>query len=211
MNWYLKYGQSVSADMERNVYFCYPYTIVLSYRQFLNLNDVIKDMDTFQFLKYYPLGDHLWLQYLEKGIQLYNHRRNVYFTFHKESWKKYKREIHYRILSFLRHGAPSLHDCQHAPTHETLFRNQSRNLTSTTPQQHVLSRKTSNVGGENEQQAKRSNLSEWNGSNSRRPFSFVGAVHALGTTKQATRDLEEGEVSDLELDCGQSSDFYSIE
>ena len=211
MNCHLKRGQTVSTDTKRKVYFYYPYTIVLNWRQFLNLNDVIRDMDTFRHLKYYPLGDHLWLQQHVKGIQLYNHRRKIFFTFHEESWKKYKRETHYRILSFHRYGASSLHHRQHATTHEALFKSQSQNLTSTIIPQQVLSRETSNVGGKNEQQQKCSNLSEWNHSNPRRPFSFIGAVHALGTTRQATSDLEDGEVPDIELDCGQSSDFYSIE
>ena len=211
MNYYLRYGQCVSADLQRNVYFHYPDTIVLSWRQFLNLNDVIMDMDMFRFLKYYPLGDHLWLQHHEKGIQLYNHRQKKFFTFHEESWKKYKRVIHARILSFLRHAVPSLQGCKHAPTHENLFKGESQIFTSKTSEKQVLSRETSNVGGGNEQQAECSNLSKWNSSNSRRPFSFIGAVHALGTSREATRDLEEGEVPDVELDCGQSSDFYSIE
>ena len=212
MYWYLRYGQCVFTDIEGNVTFRSSHSqITLSERQFLNLNDVIKDWDMFRYLKYYPLGDYLWLQYHVTGIQFYCHRRKIFFTFYEDSWKKYKRELHHCILSFLRHGVPSLHDRQHAPSHETLFKDQSRGVASTTSRQQVLSRSTSNVGASNEQQAKHSNLSERNSPNSGRPFSFIGAVHALGTTTQATPDMEEGEVYDVEFDGGQSSDFYTVE
>ena len=212
MYWYLRFGQCVCADAERNVRFkSYKSEITLSWRQFLNLNDVIKDLDTFRCLKYYPIGDQLWLQYYKNDIQLHYHRRRTFFTFHEDSWKKYKKDIHHSILSFLRHGVSTLHHRQHAPTHATLFKGQSRGVTSTTSQQQTLSRTTSNAGGENEQLTKPANLSEWDSTNSGRPFSFIGAVHALGTTTHATPDMEEGEVHDVDFDCGQSSDFYSIE
>ena len=58
---------------------------------------------------------------------------------------------------------------------------------------------------------KSTTISEWNSTNTGRPFSFISAMHALRTTETATSDVEEGEVCDLESDIGQSSDLYSID
>ena len=218
--WKLDSQQYVSADYQRYVYFqhCNKRNkqgkwrgITLSWRQFLNLNDIIKDLNTFKNMKYYPLGKYLWLQFHKTHIQFYHCRLNRYFTFHNLSWSKYVKETHRHILSFLRHEATTLHDCQQDATHETVFESESQDITSTFSGKHALYRTTYNVGGENEQWQKSSNLSEWDCSNLRRPFSFCREVNALRTTTAAASDVEEGEVSDIRLDCGQSSDFVSIE
>lgn len=215
-NWKLDSRQCVSVDCHRNVYFKHYFGkrrkgITLSWRQFLNLNDIIMDLKTLQNIKYYPLGGNIWLQYYKNCIQLYHCHLSIYFSFHEASWNKYKKEIHHHILSFLRHGSTTLYSRKYTPKYETLFQSPSRNITSTTSKQQVLSGTTTNVGGENEQWAKSSNLSEWDSTNSRRPFSFIGAVHALGTTENATSDMEEGEVYDVAMDSEQSSDLCSIE
>lgn len=215
-NWSLDSHQRVSVDRRHNVYFKHDTHgketgITLSRRQFLNLNDIIMDLDTFRNMKYYPLGGNVWLQYYQNRIQLYHCRLHIHFTFHDTSWMKYLGETHRRILSFIRHGATRIHDRQHAASHENLFKGGSRDISSTSSQQQAVSRPTSNAGSETEQYAKHSNLSERNSTNSGRPFSFIGAVHALGTTKEPATDMEEGEVCDVQSDCGQLSDFYSIE
>ena len=214
--WKLDRHQRVSVDHHRTISFQHYIgrhvkEVTLSWRQFLNLNDLILDLDTFQNMKYYPLGKNLWLQYYEKHIQLYHCQLYIYFTFHEASWCKYIKKTHRQILSFLRHGSPALHRRQHAEAHETLFQNQSQNITPTSTQQQVLSRPPSNVNSDTEQRSEYTTLSEWDGSNSRRPFSFIGSVHALGVTPNPASDMEEGEVYDIEHDSGQSSDLYTIE
>ena len=210
--WKLDSHQRVSVDCHRNVNFKHYIHgkrkgVTLIWRQFLNLNDIIHDLETY---KYYPLGKNVWLQYYNDCIQLYHCRRNIHFTFHYSSWRKYVKETHFRILSFVRHGA-SLHGRQHAASHETLFQNRSRSITSTSSEKQTVSGKATNVGSKNEQWEKSTNLSKWNSANSGRPFSFISTVNALGATANVTTEMEEGEVCDIESGCGQSGDFCSIE
>lgn len=213
--WKLDSQQRVSADLHRNVYFKH-YSgktrgITLSWRQFLNLNDILLDLEIFKKMKYYPLGNHIWLQYYKNHIQLYHCHLNIYFTFHESSWYEYLKAIHRKILSFLRHGATTLHGRKHAPTHENLFQSRSCNAPSTSSKHKVISGEATNATGENEQCQKSPNLSEWDSANSGRPFSFIGAVNAIGTTTNAMSDMEEGEVLDITSDGGQLSDFFTIE
>lgn len=214
--WILDSLQHINVDHHRNVHFKH-FTrkgyrgITLSWRQFRNLNDIIMDLETFYKMKYYPLGDHIWFQFCGNRIQIYHSKLSIYFTFRDACWKKYKREIHRRLLSFLQHEWKALHHRQHTPSHENLFEGRSQNITSTTRKQQVLPRTTSNVSDENEQWEESSNLSKWDGANHRQPFSFIGAIHALRTPEKATSDMEEGEVFDNESECGQLSDFCTIE
>ena len=212
--WKLESQQHVSVDLHRNVYFRHcsdnPREIVLSWRQFLNLNDIVRDLETFNNMKYYPLGNHIWLQYYNNRIQLY-HRLKIYLTFHNASWCRYLKKTHRNIQSFLRHGARRLHGRKHAAVHETLFKGESRNITSTPSKQQVLSRETSNVIGENEQWTKYSNLPKRDSTDSGCSYSFIGAVNALRTATDATSDMEEGEVCDIKTDGGELSNFCTIE
>jgi hypothetical protein len=211
--WTLNSQQYISVDQRRNVHFTHSRGkgITLSWRQFLNLNDIIKDLTTFHNMKYYPLGSNVWLQYYNQKIQLYNCVQYNYFSFDKECWRKYIKECHLPILSFLRYDSKAIRRRQHAPTHANLFQSGSHSITPTTSKQQVLSGPTSNAGSENEQCTESPNISKWNSTNSRRPFSFISEVHALRTAKNATADMEEGEVFDFKSDCGQYSDFCSIE
>lgn len=214
-SWRLDDQQRVCVDLHRNVHFHHYYNagkrvIALSWRQFLNLNDILLDLETFKNMKYYPLGKNLWLQHDKNRIQLYHCHQNSHFSFHDRSWSKYIRETHRRILSFLRHEA-SVHRRQHVASDATLFQSQSRDMSSPNVKHENLSRSSSHVSGENEQRKKCANLSEWDSSNSGRPFSFIGSINALRTAADPTSDMEEGEVCDIELDCGQPSDIDSFE
>ena len=214
--WRLNSQQHINVDIHRNVYFKYvnqkpQQGIKLTWRHFLNLNDIIMDLETFHTMKFYPLGSNTWLQFYKNQIQFYHCVHSFYFTFDKISWKRYIDDIHRSILSFLRHEAKALQRRKYTSSHESLFQSRTRKTTSTASKQQILSRSTSNVGGENEQWKKSSDLSKWDSANPRRPFSFISAVHALRTTDDATKDMEEGEVCDIETDCGQFSDFCSIE
>lgn len=212
-SWTLDSQQRICADTHRNVHFKHvgKIRLTLSYRQFLNLNDIVLDLSTFYRMKFYPLGDSVWLQFHKHNIQLYQCERNIYFTFHTASWRKYIKSVHPQLRSFLRHGRSPLHDRQHAPSHETIYQNRSGGIASANLKQQVVSREAKDVSGENEQWAEHSNLSEWDSANTGRPFSFIGAVDALRTSDNAPPDMEEGEVCDDTIDCGQFSDLYTIE
>ena len=208
--WRLDNQQRVSVDQQCNVHFQHYFVkgksdISLTWRQFLNLNDVVMDLATFENMKYYPLGKNLWLQYDECSIQLYYCNRRRYFTFHQQSWSRYIKVTHRLILTFLRHEA--VHRRQRAAPDATLFQSESGGTSSPNSQQQILPRATSHAGGENEQRKKRTTLSKRDSTNSGRAFSFRGAVDALRTTTDPASDMEEGEDCVIQLDREQFSDF----
>ena len=210
--WRLDNQQRVCVDRHCNVHFQHylhenRYTITLRWRQFLNLNDVVRDLDTFHNIKYYPLGKNLWLQYDRNGIQFYDCKQKRYFTFHDRSWQKYIKETNRCIRSFLRHEA--LPRREHVASDATQLQSQSGGDSSLTTQQQTLSRTTPHAHRENEQRKKHANLSEWNSSDTGRPFSFRGSVDVLRTARDPQQDMEDGEVCDIQLDCEQFSDFDS--
>lgn len=211
--WTLDAQQRVCAD--RHVYFKHDgryrtITLCLSYRQFLNLNDIIMDLNTLHKLKCYPLGQHLWLEVRQHRIQLYHYKSRKAFIFHTRSWHTYLNDIHPQLRSFFRHASSALHDRQHVPSDETLHERQLGRTPSSPARQPTVSRETSNVTDTNEQQASPANLCQRNSTDTRRPFSFIGAIHALRTVDSPSPRMETP-MSDVELNCGQFSDLCTIE
>ena len=213
-SWKLDNQQRVYVDRHCNVHFQHYHNnirnaISLRWRQFLNLNDVVMDLDTFENIKYYPLGKNLWLQQDEDCIELYHCKRKRYFLFHERSWRKYLRETHRLILSFIRHEALPRH--QHAASNAALLQGRSGRNSSPTTQQQILPRTSPDARSENEQWKKHANVSEWNSSNSGSDFSFSSSINALRATTDLTSEMEEGEVCSIELDREQFSDFESLQ
>ena len=214
--WTLDSHQRVCVDSYRNVHFVTQhhhctFELILTWRQFQNLNDVLMDLAIFKRMKYYPLGKNLWLEYNTNHIQLYHCRHKHYFRFSQYSFIKYKRKIHQQVMSFLRHDVSELHRRQHAAAHATLQPSRSRRTPQSSTQQQTLSRPTSNARCENEQRAKPPNLSKRERADTRCPFSFVGAVDALGAAAETATDMEEGDVCHIQVDCGESCDFDTTE
>ena len=211
--WKLDNQQRVSVDRHSNVHFEHfsnrtNVSLALTWRQFLNLNDVIMDLPTFENMRYYPLGKNLWLQHYEDSIQLYHCKYHKFFSFHDHSWKKYLRETHCLILSFIRHEA--LPCRQHAASNATSLQSQSGGDSSSITSQQTLSRASAHARRESEQRKKRANLPERDSSDTGSPFSFRGSVDALRATGDPESDMEEGEVCVIQLDREQFSDFESL-
>ena len=211
--WKLDNQQRVSVDQHSNVHFQHfkngiKFSLGLTWRQFLNLNDVIMDLATFENMKYYPLGKNLWLQHYEDDIQLYHCKYHKFFSFHDHSWKKYLRETHRLILSFIRHEA--LPRRQHAASNATPLQSQSGGDSSSITSQQTLSRASPHARRENEQRKKRANVSQRDSSDTGSPFSFRRSVDALRATGDPESDMEEGEVCVIQLDREQFSDFESL-
>ena len=212
--WKLDNQQRVSVDQHCNVHFQHfsngiNVSLSLTWRQFLNLNDVIMDLATFENMKYYPLGKNLWLQHYEDSIQLYHCKYHKFFSFHDRSWKKYLRETHCLILSFIRHEA--LPRRQHAASNATPLQSQSGGDSSSITSQQTLSRASAHARCENEQRKKRANLSERDSSDTGCPFSFSSSVDVLRATTDLTLIMEEGEVCAIQVDCEELGDFESFE
>ena len=212
-HWRLDNQQRVCVDQHCNLHFQHYHgnkrsSVALKWRQFLNLNDVVMDLDTFENMKYYPLGNNIWLQYDRNAIQLYDCKHKRYFTFHARSWQKYIKETHRCIRTFLRHEA--LPRREHVASDATRRQSESGSNSSPVASEQTLSRTPPNAGCENEQWKKHANVSERISSDTGRPFSFRGSVDVLRTTRDLEEDMEEEEVCVIQLDREQFSDFDSL-
>lgn len=211
--WRLDNHQRVCVDQHCNVHFQHysnrgRSAVTLRWRQFLNLNDVVMDLDTFENMKYYPLGKNLWLQRDTNGVQLYHCKRNRHFLFHERSWRTYLRGTHRSILSFLRHEAVSRR--QHAPSNAAPDQSESGGNSPPPSQQQTLSRPATHARHKNEQRKKHTNVSKRDSTDTGCPFSFSSSVDALRATTDLTSDMEEGEVCAIQVDCEELGDFESF-
>ena len=105
--WILDSQQYIKVDRDGNVHFKNSHGnisngITLSWRQFFNLNDIMRDLDYFKKLRFISLGNQIWLQHYRNEIQIYHSRLSIYFSFRKSNWEKYKRNIHQSIVLFIR-------------------------------------------------------------------------------------------------------------
>ena len=211
--WRLDNHQRVCVDRHCNVHFQH-YSIrgrsavTLRWRQFLNLNDVVMDLDTFENMKYYPLGKNLWLQRDTNGVEFYHCKRNRHFLFHERSWRTYLMGTHRSILSFLRHEAVSRR--QHAPSNAAPDQSESGDNSPPPTQQQTLSWATTHARHKNEQRKKHTNVPKRDSTDTGCPFSFSSSVDALRATTDLTSDMEEGEVCAIQVDCEELGDFESL-
>ena len=75
--------------------------LVIRKEQFWNLHDVMRGFRQGR----YPLGRGLWLKISERGVRIEN--KQVSFQFYGKSWKRYQRDIHWRIHAYLRQSCRS--------------------------------------------------------------------------------------------------------
>jgi hypothetical protein len=105
--WILDSLQYIRVDRDGNVHFknSHGHTsrgITLTWRQFVNLNDIMRDLEYFETLRFISLGDQVWLQHYRNEIQIYHSHSANCFSFRKYNWEKYRRYIHRSIMTFIR-------------------------------------------------------------------------------------------------------------
>ena len=146
--------------------------LVIRMEQFWNLHDIMRGFHQGS----YPLGRGLWLRMTKRGVRMENNQ--VCFEFHERSWKQYKRSIHWRIHSFLRHGQQHNHHQLHARAASRYsYRHRSRPPFPT--RQQTLFRTTTDGGHQNVKRSQSSNISQRLCSDSGTNFSFRSAVNEL--------------------------------
>ena len=165
--------------------------VVLSRNQFFNLNDIIyHDLKT---LKSYPLGQDTWITQRHDGIHLQT--PSAYFLFYHKSWTKYIRNVHRRILSYLRHGEGE--NCEYDADDEDDWPHQSGRLAQG-PRWKTASRSTRNARRTHFRWKKHSTVSERHNPNPRRRPSARCRYHVPRADAQNTHPT----VSDEDLECG---------
>ena len=187
--------------------------LTLRIDQFWNLDDLLY---TFPSLwGHYPLGRDLWFKQTDRGIELDCQRAN--FQFKGRSWQCYKKAVHWRVRSFLRHGR-----------YRTRRQHQARAPTRRPPRfgaspspppstQQTLPRSPSNASDHNDLQTEPPSVSQRCCTSDGQPFSFRRAVDDLRTapsppvtpppaTYEAINLEEYGSVCSIDIDDTTSSD-----
>ena len=215
--WTIHPKQRVKASLNRDtVYFQHFISktswrgLTLSWNQFQNMNDVLRDWKTFRNIQHHPLGEEVWLCCYNPVIRLEG--EFSYFQFNRDSWKKYIRRVHHKVYSFFRHGISRHENYQHHATNESRSRNASRKSRCNSERYKALPRTSRNATHEDEQWKKSTNLSERDYSDSGRNFSFRRSVNVLRSKASfAEEDCEDGELSDDKSDFEEYSSVCAIE
>ena len=214
--WTLHPKQKVTASLNhQSVYFQHFISktswrgLTLSWNQFQNMNDVLRDWKTFTNIKRNPLGEGVWLCYYEPVIRLEG--EFSYFKFYRDSWKNYINRVHRKVYSFFRHDFSRRKGYQHHATNESRLRNRPRKPLRNTGQYKALRRTPRNGTRENEQWKKSTNLSEWCHTNPRCSFSFRRSVNALRSETSLEEAREDGELSDVGSDFEEYGSVCTIE
>lgn len=96
-------NQCVFIDSNDHVRFCHysksnvPHILSLNKSQFHAFSRLINRKMTAS----YSLGQSVWFYKKTNYSELMDKRKQIYFRFYTHGWKEYKKDIHYRILSFL--------------------------------------------------------------------------------------------------------------
>ena len=201
---HLTYPQHIIIKRQR-VHYCHNdlHGAVLNRHQFANLHDIIH---TPLNLKSYPLGGGAWL--LQHARQHTIQTRYGFFVFYFKSWKKYIKQVHWRIRNILHNGKRER--CEYDANNEGYNSNRSRRLTSRAWRK-TTSGTTRNACDAYVRRKKYSNVSEWNNSNPRPRFSEPRQPHVSRTeeldssTNLSDEDIKSGD------ECSIEEEAMSIE
>ena len=166
----------------------YSYKIYLNQRQFKNLDDFVRDIDLFEPLQNYPLGEGVWLQHKNSLISITDNHTSITFKFHPKSWTNYRRSVHPQLISIFDHAEMYHYQSNENYESESNCRPR-RGVSYFSGRKQNVSRSARNVTYENGQRAKCSSFSKRNGTNSRSHYRRRGGRDATTTRKE----IEEGE------------------
>ena len=219
MLFHLHPRQSVVVDQHR-IYFRHHATkttfrgVILKWRHLQNLHDIVRDLETFKNMKYYPLGEDIWANINGACVELVDNRANTYFRFFSRSWHEYITRCHRRIYSFFRHGSRGqrLSRYQHDENVNARSRCQPGRRESLFQQHNeTLPRAAGNAHYANEQRTQCANISSRSNSNSRQHEGSHGRGDAKRDPTTSTEDNEYEQLSSDETGDEEYSCQFSIE
>ena len=195
-------NQSVFVDSVGNVCFChysatnFPHLLKLSFNQFINFNDVLRGLEHLSHFTWHPLAHGLWFHKKNDVIKLVNNKTHCYFQFYPYGWDEYKRNVHRRILSSLRHVAYTTYHQPHA-RNDAQSSHSSRGRASTLlRRKQTASRATRNVGDDYEDHSsKSSTFSRRKNTNTRPHFKLRRRTHARRDSSPPEESSGDGDVS----------------
>ena len=175
------------------------YSVSLNWRQFQNLNDIVRDFETFKSLKYYPLGGGVFLFRNRYTIKLINNRTNCFFRFYESSWKNYLKCAHPRLFSYLRDGESVYHQ-PHARNESDFYNRLGGGARYLPSRYKTISRPPRNASDEDDKRSMCSNVSRRQGTNSRLYSHLRGGKHATRIHREIEEDQEYARFSSDEAD-----------
>ena len=215
--WRLDYQQSVSVDDRYRIYFNhYGYlsgkrsTFPISMETFLNLNDIILNWEKYGDIGNLPIGRHVWLSRRWLVKRLHHSQTRKFFAFSKDSWLKYKRNIHYAVFHFLRDGRQP-QNCEHDADNKISRLSRSRTSTQQLPPIQIPTRSSTDGATSTKQRKKHSSLSKWHDTTPRCHFKFRSAVDEIRARKEADADIESGEEADDDNSELENIEYCSID
>ncbi len=129
--------QSVAIDdVKRLVHFRHHVTkdfwrgVKLTWNQFHNLNDILKDLQPLLDRGRYPLGGGVWVHCYKPIIAIKDGRHN-YFQFYKWSYETYIKDVQPLLHSFIRNVEQSQGDQPHATNGHRLQSRSRKSLCDT--------------------------------------------------------------------------------
>lgn len=129
MHFRLHFHQSVRVCYDETVHFRHcSHELVLDRCQFTNFMELIPVLNRFKSMRWFPLSNQVWLYHKDDDVYLKG--KHSFFRFYPMSWKRYKRNAHPRIVSFLHHEHQHTRDQQNA-NDERQQLHQSRRPSST--------------------------------------------------------------------------------
>ena len=166
------------------------YEVVLNERQFLNLDDYIRNHEIYSNISNYPLGRGVWLYHKKATTELINHHKKCFFSFYKEAWITYRDDIHFHIYDAFIYGRT--HNNQHDEKHERRWRYRTRRRASLLSRHNkILPWSSRNANYENDKRPQLTNVSQGKSSNPRTRFrrrgrnmrlEFIAKLKRLKTT-----------------------------
>ena len=175
---------------------------VIRKEQFWNLHDVMRGFHRGT----YPLGRGLWLRIGKHGVRMEN--QQVCFEFRAQSWRRYKRDIHWRIHSFLCHERQRERHQLHARA-ASRYPSRHRSRAPSPTRQPTLFRSSTDGDRQNVQRSQSSNVSKRVCSDSGTNFSFRSAVHELRNPVSSPKTVSSH--TNAENDIEEFSSVCSIE
>ena len=140
--------------------------VELNERQFRNLNDVIKNLDYYNSVHYFPLGGGAWLHRNSAVVEIIDNRAHSFFWFYQKAWYFYITSAHTELYDFIRKRKAYHH--QSDAKHESRPCHSLRGSTSNLSYRHkTLSRSPRNDHHEDEKRSQRTNFSRSKGTDSR--------------------------------------------
>ena len=181
--------------------------------QFWNLDDLLYVFPS--LWGHYPLGRGVWLKQIHEGVRLESQRAR--FEFRHQSWFMYKKAVHWRVRSFLRHGRHRTRRQHHARAPARCASRFGASPSPPLPAQQTPPRSPSNASDHDDLQAEPPSVSQRCCPSHGQSFSFRSAVNDLraaasppATPPPATYEtinLEEyGSVCSIDIDDSTSSD-----